>query len=173
MSFFVRFQIVILFRLACVDICWERAVLLAVRLCCFSKRRPGRYCSFPLLGPGQDVVFDCICSLSLPFHLLCNYSKEGGWNISYLAPIWFVFLWFITVWQTIWFLPLTNIPKIDLRAEFKKVCSNEKTYRAEPLIFVQLYYLFSQNISLFLNLFLCILLNCRRQLEWKCYYILS
>ena len=40
-----------------VDICWERADLLALRLCCFNC-----LCSFPIWCLGKDVEFDCIDS---------------------------------------------------------------------------------------------------------------
>ena len=37
-------------------------------------------CSFPIWYMGQDVVFDCIGSWSLPFHLLCIFKQS--WMIS-------------------------------------------------------------------------------------------
>ena len=54
-------------------ICWERAALLAFRLCCFTLCRLNRFCSFPIrFFLGQEVEFDCISSWSLPFHQLYN-----------------------------------------------------------------------------------------------------
>ena len=55
-----------------VAICWERAALLAFRLCCFTLCRLNRFCSFPIRCLGQEVGFDCISSRSLPFHQLYN-----------------------------------------------------------------------------------------------------
>ena len=44
------------------DICWERADLLAFRLCCFTLCRLDCLCSFPVRYLGKEVEFDCISS---------------------------------------------------------------------------------------------------------------
>ena len=54
-------------------ICWERVIPLASHLCCFCF---GAVLvvgvPFPVWCLGQDVEFDCIDSLSLPFYLLAK-----------------------------------------------------------------------------------------------------
>ena len=52
-------------------ICWERADLLAFRLCCFILCRLDLLCSFPVWCLRKEVEFDCLGSWSLPFHLFC------------------------------------------------------------------------------------------------------
>ena len=60
------------------DICWERAFLLAFHLCCFTLCCLG--CSFPVWCLEKDVEIDCIGSWSLPFHLLYQLIRVDTWE---------------------------------------------------------------------------------------------
>ena len=63
------------------DVCWERADLLAFRFCCFTLCCLDILGSFPILCLGKEAEFDIIGSWSLSFNLLFMYLLNSS-----LAP---------------------------------------------------------------------------------------
>ena len=63
-------------------ICWERAVLLAFRLCCSASCRPNCFCPFHVWYLGQDMEFDCIGRF-----LLVHFYVDSFNDISTLTTI--------------------------------------------------------------------------------------
>ena len=74
-----------------VDICWERADLLASHLCCFTLCRLDCLCSFCVWCLGKEVEFDYIVSRSLPFHI-CFDRELLFWSFQPLIFLKWLFL---------------------------------------------------------------------------------